>query len=102
MVYVFYFCRVMDVSTGTCSRNIRLEPLLKTTFVSIKANSRYLVMMDLLKTYEFDMMRFDPIRKKGTNIFIFDLKAFLSADEQDVLLSHNVVSSSNYLFSNSN
>ena len=54
----------MDVSTGTCSRNIRLEPLLKTTFVSIKANSRYLVMMDLLKTYEFDMMRFDPIEKK--------------------------------------
>ena len=91
----------MDVSSGICSRAIELEPLLKTTMVSIKANSRYLVMMDLLKTYEFDM-RFDPIRKKGTNMFIFDLKAFLSADEQDVLLSHNVVSSSNYLFSNSN
>jgi hypothetical protein len=58
-------------------------------------------MMDLLKTSEFKMS-FEPIRKKGTNMLIFDLKAFLSADEQDVLLSHNVVSSSNYLFSNSN
>jgi hypothetical protein len=81
----------MDVSSGICSRAIELEPLLKTTIVSIKANSRYLVMMDLLKTYEFNT-RFDPIRKKGTNMFIFDLNAIRKKDnEQDVLLNHNVV-----------
>ena len=91
MVYVFYSCRLMDVSTGNCSRVIDLDPLLYTTFVSIKANSRYLVMMDLLKTYEFNT-RFDPIRKKGTNLFIFDLNAIRKKDnEQDVLLNHNVV-----------
>ena len=51
-------------------------------------------MMDLLKTYEFKMS-FEPIRRKGTNMFIFDQKVFLSADEQDVLLSHSEVSISN-------
>ena len=81
----------MDVSSGICSRAIELEPLLKTTMVSIKAKSKYLVMMDLLKTYEFDT-RFDPIREKGTNTFIFDMNAIRKKhNEQDVLLKHNVV-----------